>query len=498
MLPKYDVCTKQPHGSVGIDWGNPISKGLVVAIDPGNNIDYVSSARGVITGSSYFVRRANGIGLASPTTQVPGSSSFSVNLPPSFNCTCLIVHRGLAAIPIIGYVAAIAMNSTEPVIWNLTGTEARFSTTNNASPAITTLSAGTLYSLVGVKRINSQEQYVNGEKVTTSVTGNREIGSITEIVIGRPEGLANIQNNEEFLLLYFQRALSPEEIKSISANPWQLFHKRNNNLQNITIKEDRKPIIKESTLIGTSKRKLSDVNILNSIVKIARQPQGYVKIDYSNPLSKGLLYLGFSGIGDINYVTNERGIVTNSETLPSTDGRCWSNSDRTTRYSVFKIPNTAVPANRISLGAVATPFSLYEAVICSVHTLNTSARCQIQMSNTTSWGIFTNAGSCASSEKAILGKRTVVSATIGMGETNGTRVYDNGQLVAVNSATAGTATYDTVTIGARFNGGYGLFWHGTTPLQVVWGRALSQAEHESFARNPWQLFHQSSNIPLLK
>ena len=215
--------TSQPQTAVGIDRSNPITRGLVFALNAANRRDSISGATAVLSGTSYQAVGPAGIPHKSPTTQVPGAFTYTVNIASAFDCTTIAVFRSVTAQAATTAVPTLNFNSAEPVLFSSTGSQSVFSTTGNASTTITTLSAGRVYVLAGVKRGNSQEQYVNGVKVTTGVTGNRAVGAITTVSVGRPSGGNNLENAEYYEVLHFNRALSPHEVAVLSANPWQVF-----------------------------------------------------------------------------------------------------------------------------------------------------------------------------------------------------------------------------------------------------------------------------------
>lgn len=225
IVPQRRIWTRQPQQAVEIDWSNPITTGIAFAAYPAAG-DVISMAQPVLSGSSTIGINAAGRSYKSPSTQIPGAWTFSVNIPSSFDITVICLFRDIMEATATPSVPTLEFNSAEVVKFSSTGTQSVFSSTGNASTTITNLTAGTIYSLAGVKRINSQEQYVNGELRTTNVTGNRAVGEITSVSVGRPGGANNIENCEYIAVFYFRRALSPTEIRLISANPWQIFTRR--------------------------------------------------------------------------------------------------------------------------------------------------------------------------------------------------------------------------------------------------------------------------------
>lgn len=216
--------TTQPQSPVGIDqkW---LDRGLAFAAIPGQ-AEYFSQKLPVQSGSSYLKVNPAGRAFSSPDTQIPGAFTYTVNIASAFDCTTIAVFRSVTAQDAYHYVPTLYFNSAEPVLFSSTGSQSVFSTTGNASTTITTLSAGRVYVLAGVKRGNSQEQYVNGALATTNVTGNRAIGAITTVSVGRPSGGNNVDKVEYAGIFYFTKALSASEIAELTrhySKVWQVY-----------------------------------------------------------------------------------------------------------------------------------------------------------------------------------------------------------------------------------------------------------------------------------
>lgn len=222
FIPRCQIWTQQPQGPVKANASNPITKGLAFAALPGVG-DVVSGGMPVLSGSSTISANKSGRNYKSPATQVPGAWTYNVNIPASFDITVFVVFRNITAQSASPAVPTLNFNSPETVFFSSTGSQSLFSSTGNASTTITTLTAGQTYALAAVKRGNSQYQWVDGQLATTDVTGNRAVGACSQVSIGRPGGGNNLQNAEYALIAYFNRALNDSEIKSLSANPYQLF-----------------------------------------------------------------------------------------------------------------------------------------------------------------------------------------------------------------------------------------------------------------------------------
>lgn len=222
LIPRRSVRTSQPQQAVGIDRSNPICSGLAFAATPMTG-DAVSGSKPVLSGSSSLGINKAGRSYKSPVSQIPGAWTYTVNIPSSFDITVFTVYRNITPQASSSAVPTLNFNSAESVFFSSTGSQSVFSSAGNASANLTTLIAGDVNTLAGVKKVNAQYQWLNGAQVTTDVTGNRAVGSINTVSIGRPAGGNNIENAEYLLVAYFNRALSYEELKSLSANPWQIF-----------------------------------------------------------------------------------------------------------------------------------------------------------------------------------------------------------------------------------------------------------------------------------
>jgi hypothetical protein len=215
--------TKQPAGAIAVRTAAALARDLVLAVIPGEE-EFYSGGFPTQSGTTALTVNGWGRGTIGPSTQVASQWIYTVNLASAFDCTLLILHRCVTSN--VANAFTLSLNSAEPVQFSSTGSASVFSSTGNLSGTLT-LSNGALNCLVGVKRVNSQESYLNGVLKDTSVTGNRTVGAITQLSIGRPGGLNNLENVEHSLILYWQRALSINEIQQISANPWQLFQNAN-------------------------------------------------------------------------------------------------------------------------------------------------------------------------------------------------------------------------------------------------------------------------------
>jgi hypothetical protein len=213
--------TRQPQFVTGIDWQNSLAKGLAFATVGSTFVDQVSGAAAVLSGASNKYAGPVGMAYRSPTTQIAGRWTFAVAIPAAFNITALVVTRGFntgtpnSGVPTINFVA------TDTALFAQSGNGTIFQSAGN-STANSSLVLGSTNVVVGVKLGATNYQYVNGILKNSAATGNRTVGAVNAVNIGRPSG-NNVEQQEYYAAFYFTRALSAKEIALLSANPWQLF-----------------------------------------------------------------------------------------------------------------------------------------------------------------------------------------------------------------------------------------------------------------------------------
>jgi hypothetical protein len=222
--------TSQPQGVALVDWSNPITRGLVVTINPANPLqgiggDVYTDFYGA--GQSFSRKYSpQGISLsnnASLNYRI-GTARFEVSkgyttfalLTPIQNQTASAYH--VLVDDTTGWVAAsISIGD---------GTNPRFVSVQHSSP-ITNIAASSNYVLnktVGVTSVSaltSQSLYINGvlEGTAANTLANSGLGRKTTLY--SPSNTADVVRTH--IVLVWTRVLSPSEIKSISDNPWQIF-----------------------------------------------------------------------------------------------------------------------------------------------------------------------------------------------------------------------------------------------------------------------------------
>ena len=237
-MHKNEVFTSQPQVATGIDWGNPITRGLFDVMAPpglGN-----SDARGVLgkilngspggfghplaanlgpvlTGRGLAYRGVNGnCGLASP--EFPHTNGLK------FTSFCRIRVNGVGANAggFFGYNLGIEVgigDGTNPVFYAAAYTG---SPLVKIATAITA-EVGQFYDIATVSSQNNIKLYINGALIidqAQSYWNGVGIGKLVATAFMSP-GFAI----DYLSIAAWQRELLASEVASLSNNPWQLFRR---------------------------------------------------------------------------------------------------------------------------------------------------------------------------------------------------------------------------------------------------------------------------------
>lgn len=344
--------------------------------------------------------------------------------------------------------------------------------------------------------------WVAGVKVADGGINNSPLSPLNNadavLIDGQIRGAYdNGQNGLLYGWMIFNRPLSDEEIRSISSDPWQVFSFRTSIIQNITTKENRSPIIKESSMMGTSKRKLSDVNLLEVSGKPMKQPQGAVRIDWSNPLARDLLVSTAMPLGGYD-VAGQRFAM--PSTLP---------------------PKYEVTAQGVALrSGVESGFRKYISQPTKYAAAPFTLLIEFKPTSTAdgqagiwSWGNSPDDGAprlyIAKDGGSLLvymagsGYQINVPGVFVVGQRHLIIFTHNGALAKcfVNGVLIGTSTAGINAGGAGnwyLGSGYAAAVDGWFTAHSQWQRSFSDSEVAALTANPWQLFKQSSNLPLIK
>lgn len=227
IILKRDIWTRQPQVPVGIDWGNPLTRGLVGAWD--------------VSGKSLT-------GLVGDLTKtsvnlLPTSSGISFNLNGSLSYLTNTENKQATSIPLSFFcIINFKTIKTQRIFDVSTGTTAddvigiqmtndasifaqHYDGATNATTTSHVISASKKYVVCAVfNGLSSRSLYIDGKLINTNTTNVVAPSGINRVTIGYAPW-SGTEYYDGYILspLLFSRALSNSEIKSLSENPWQIF-----------------------------------------------------------------------------------------------------------------------------------------------------------------------------------------------------------------------------------------------------------------------------------
>ena len=219
-----------------------------------------------------------------------------------------------------------------------------------------------------------------------------------------------------------------------------------------------------------------------------RQPQSQVGVDWSNPITRGLVFAGI-GTDDSNLVYKTRQ-TSGLNQIVGSQGRALAGSQKhanDTRINVTsEVTLFALTQNVGGLG------DNYPNLISKITYASESSNSgyQLQLRAATGelrklmFGVFNNN---SYTTYALLSATTFVTANqvfsaCGVSSAGGRSLYINGILESTKAATTMGTPTDGVQIGGTGSG------ETRNYVSFIWNRALTAAEVATVNANPWQLF----------
>ena len=232
VIPRRCIRTKQPTSAVEIDWAAPITAGLISAVLPSAKLFAgTSPSSGGFTATNHLVTE-HGIALGRngaawsltqrPISGIATTSDMTILAFMYGDSTVLTestpVTTGQSAAGVSSSIC-VGDGTTKALRYRIYLGATRYVGGSSVIPAKPTV-------VIGRQRYGiEQALFVGGEKdpITGSYTG--AISGVTHF--GSYNGNASTR---VLLSALWARALSDEEIRSISANPWQIFSPRETRL----------------------------------------------------------------------------------------------------------------------------------------------------------------------------------------------------------------------------------------------------------------------------
>ena len=217
----------QPRGD-GVDWSNPVTRGLRALVKGGGAYDYVSNKHLVATGLSTVVSEK---GLANKVSVSAGSGILiPFEISGALSIFALVSRDSDTATSGPGMVAAIASNKTanQSTYWESSVGSGFGAGADLLKPRFNSESVG-----IGSIYVDGNLTSGNNPSSTQIITGR-----MTAVAFVTPSGaplsgsgaivLHSVVNSycldgKMPLVALWDRVLSASEVASLSSNPWQVF-----------------------------------------------------------------------------------------------------------------------------------------------------------------------------------------------------------------------------------------------------------------------------------
>jgi hypothetical protein len=219
------------------------------------------------------------------------------------------------------------------------------------------------------------------------------------------------------------------------------------------------------------------------------QPFGFSNVNYTNPISNGLIYL-FNGVNEKNCVTDELATKTGAFSSSTSKYKGISNTGTAGIHSAYTIP-------------VTTKFTVLTFGFCSASGItqwldddnfSLGQRCFQLRSNAGVPEIIGFINSTTATTVSLTGANvTNPHVLIGRIDSSGaiSAFHSGGQRGSAAQASANFTSSTTIWNGDSKSGSQPL--NGTIYMQAMWNRALSDTEINLLLANPWQLFSAPSS-----
>lgn len=501
ISPPPLVRTSQPQGPVWIDWGNPITQGLQFAFNGANPKVEAAFSRPASTDGSAGVTA----GVGQFGGYLKGNSGTAGNYRPWTGITGTAAYTAMAVVKDSAGRGAIR-NPFDSDDTNAGGaarnfqlrfdatnvaTFIAFNTTQSAFTSSTTATSSDNGLSVICGRVTDSKAvnvFLNGVSGSTAtLTGSTAALASTErLAVGganKPTASGVPFLGEIYACFFWNRALSDTEIRSLSQNPWQIFKPI---VRPYPFDLVRGPVqTRESRMLGTSDGAASSVApaVLGLRSVCTQQPQQAGAIDWSNPITRGIISVQ-DGRSGRDVVGGIFGTLSNASSISSAAtglGVGTNYNQNQIDFPLSKVAGSSTAGSILFVGELSSG-------TWNVATVNNG-----MVVRKYSGGFTIALGGSGSVYN--------VSAWSGVGAVVGISWNDalarpmcflNGKDVGARTSTNtdGSNWYLDSTLGGSRVGdrGAATYWAKPALLSVRWNRNITPQEAASLSQNPWQIF----------
>ena len=227
---------RQPQYNTGIDWSNPLTRGLQSLWRFDQLVDAVQNKRFGITDSTDMTKSSPtmfGVGTKREAASTLGTGYIDLNAPLTSDFTLLTVHVPTSGNMLLDYDGNprtlqfrwFSNNGVQFIYFNTAGSPF-FSTITGAGSFVNRLCVS-----AAVKKGALITAYTQGIAASSeTITGTPQSPPTVLRAFNRRDSTFAGYNGVQIYSAWYNRALSSEEIAQISQNPWQLFRPQSQQL----------------------------------------------------------------------------------------------------------------------------------------------------------------------------------------------------------------------------------------------------------------------------
>jgi len=220
---------RQPQYNTGIDWSNPLTRGLQSLWRFDQLVDAVKNKRFGITDSTDMTKSSPtmfGVGTKREAASTLGTGYIDLDAPLTSDFTLLTVHVPTSGNMLLDYDGSprtlqfrwFSNNGVQFIYFNTAGSPF-FSTITGAGSFVNRLCVS-----AAVKKGALITAYTQGIAAPSdTITGTPQSPPTVLRAFNRRDATFAGYNGVQIYSAWYNRALSSEEIAQISENPWQLF-----------------------------------------------------------------------------------------------------------------------------------------------------------------------------------------------------------------------------------------------------------------------------------
>lgn len=233
LIPRREIWTQQPQGSIDIDWGNPITRSLKFAFLGGEYVESVSKKQATVTG---FTKKPTAAGMGYVQT---GTGSVAYAISPLTGGACTLVSKFyfkpsasmytecVAQILLTGDTSRVGLyanlDQTGSIASGSIALLVRINAANTVRAAMSSVSEG-WHTVVAVWGGGSTiSLWLDGKPATVTHSNAGTVSSFFaagQVVRTFGNGA---HDNPVVFGAGINRAVSEAEARSLSANPYQIF-----------------------------------------------------------------------------------------------------------------------------------------------------------------------------------------------------------------------------------------------------------------------------------